>query len=91
MQGLSFGTGDTPQPTQKSSENISIDDLFKPNHQCKRDQGQQQTTPSSAAEGQSTSTDSEGAKTDDDTEYVSEDFVISRIDSSGNMRRGNKK
>lgn len=71
MQGLAFGTGDTPQPIQ-NAENLSIDDLFKPNAQRYAPQTE---TEEGKQEGK------------DDREYHSEDFVISKIDASGNLKR----
>jgi len=82
MQGLSFGTGDSPKPTSVPSDNLSLDDLFKPN--ARQPSKEDQTTSE-----QTTTTVKEEGK-EEDKEYVSEDFVISRIDSSGNMRRGKK-
>ncbi len=81
MQGLSFGMGDTPFPTQKSAsgDNISLDDLFKPNRPPTSDEAHTNTAPK--PEGQEAG----------EREYTSEDFVISKIDSSGNMVRGKKK
>ena len=91
MQGLSFGNGDKPQPTKvpNNTDNISLEDLFKPNAPRCQSTTEEQSTNDNQTQSTSEKSGIEKGK-EEEKEYISEDFVISRIDSSGNMRRGKK-